>query len=85
MFDGFGKFAIIRPRTGIPPVSDDWEIPVQNVIVEDEIGEGCFGTVYKGIVKGPIYNCRALKTSFYVPVALKYLKGEHLYTHDLSC
>ena len=54
--------------------TDDWEIPSDNVIIEEELGEGCFGMVYKGVVKGPIPNSRTMTTSICKLVAIKFLK-----------
>ena len=46
------------------------------MVVEEELGEGCFGEVHKGIVKGPIPNSRTMKHSICVTVALKFLKSK---------
>ena len=60
-------------------MADEWEIPPTQVIVEQTIGEGAFGEVVKGTVRGPLNNSkipRALKTSICIPVAIKMLKSE---------
>ena len=59
------------------PVLDDWEIPACDVIINDQVGEGFFGEVYKGMVKGPISNPKipaSLKNVIYSTVAIKLLK-----------
>ena len=61
------------------PEIDEWEIPPTEVIMEDCLGEGAFGEVYKGVVKGPIKCNRvmpSLRNAIAVPVAVKVLKGE---------
>ena len=58
------------------PKADEWEIPSSSVVVEEQLGEGCFGEVHKGIVKGPIPNSRSMKNSICVTVALKFLKSK---------
>ena len=68
------------------PKVDDWEIPACNVIVEQQqLGEGCFGQVFKGVVKGPIVNPKvqpSLKNAICVNVAIKMLKRE---CTDIEC
>ena len=49
--------------------------------MEDSLGEGAFGEVYKGVVKGPISCSKvrpSLRNAIAVPVAIKLLKGEIL-------
>ena len=61
------------------PQKDEWEIPRNEVIIEDCLGEGAFGEVYKGIVKCPIINPKvhsSAKNAFCTPVAIKLLKRE---------
>ena len=55
---------------------DEWEIPVSSVIVESKFGEGCFGEVHKGIVRGPLPSTRSMKTNICVAVAIKMLKSK---------
>ena len=44
--------------------------------IESQLGEGCFGEVYKGFVQGPIPGSRTMKDSIFTTVAIKYLKGK---------
>ena len=47
------------------------------MIMEQQLGEGCFGQVFKGVVKGPISNPKvqpSLKNAICVNVAIKMLK-----------
>lgn len=49
------------------------------MIVEDHLGEGAFGMVFKGTIRGPLRNSKLspkLKQSIAIPVAIKLLKGE---------
>ena len=58
------------------PEMDEWEIPVGAVIVESKFGEGCFGEVHRGIVRGPLPSTRAMKSNIIVSVAIKMLKSK---------
>ena len=71
--DRSGSRRISRPSIS-GPRTDKWEIPAGHVIVEEWLGEGCFGEVRKGVVKGPIPNSQYMKTSICVTVAIKLLK-----------
>ena len=57
------------------PKPDEWEIPQSSIVAEEPLGEGCFGEVRKGVVKGPLPVSRMMKKSICVTVAVKYLKG----------
>ncbi len=57
-------------------VTDDWEIPVDNVQTDSKFNEGCFGEVYKGVVRGPLPNSRRLKNTMCINVAIKMLKSK---------
>ena len=58
---------------------DGWEVLPSEVVVDETLGEGAFGKVYKGFVKGPI-TCAKVKPSYrnavHVAVAIKLLKGK---------
>ncbi len=63
------------------PEIDEWEISASEIIIEDSLGEGAFGEVYKGVVKGPIRCTRvppSLRNAIAVPVAIKLLKGTYI-------
>ena len=62
------------------PKADDWELPSCNILLNEEepLGEGCFGTVHKGVVKGPILHSRTMKNTICMNVALKFLKSKSI-------
>ena len=48
------------------------------MLVEDHLGEGAFGYVFKGVIRGPLRNPKLsskLKQTIGLPVAIKLLKG----------
>ena len=58
---------------------DEWEISTNDIIMEEHLGEGAFGEVYKGVIRGPLGNPKIsaiLRHSIGVPVAIKMLKSE---------
>ena len=62
---------------------DKWEIASKNVFFETSIGEGAFGVVSKGIIRGPIVNSKVrmtVKQSFCTPVAIKTLKSKKIFS-----
>lgn len=69
--------------TGEPLISltdaDEWEVPPSEIIVENCLGEGAFGEVYKGVLKGPI-TCSKVRPSqrkaVFTEVAIKLLKSK---------
>ena len=61
---------------GLLPMDDEWEIPPITLDVDKQLGEGAFGEVYKGVIRGPIPGSRTMKDSIGSVVAIKYLKGE---------
>ena len=61
------------------PMEDEWEIPPVTLEVEKQLGEGCFGQVYRGFVRGPIPGSRTMKDSICTTAAIKYLsKLKHI-------
>ena len=66
----------IEPLLGL---TDEWEVSPSEVIVEDSLGEGAFGEVYKGTLKGPIL-CSKVRPSqrkaVCTDVAIKLLKSK---------
>ncbi len=63
-----------KPSILDSPKLDEWELPATSVVVEEEIAEGCFGLVHRGIVKGPLPSSRIMKNSICETVAIKFLK-----------
>lgn len=59
------------------PREDEWEIPSSCLVRESQLGEGCFGEVHKGFIRGSIETSRTLKSAVFTTVAIKYLKREH--------
>lgn len=58
---------------------DGWEIPAANIILEEQLGEGCFGEVHRGVVKGPLPTTHMMKSTICKTVAVKFLKREIIY------
>ena len=56
------------------PAADKWEIPASNIILEEMLGEGCFGEVHRGVVKGPLPSTHMMKSAICKTVAVKFLK-----------
>ena len=53
---------------------DGWEIPSSSIILEEQLGEGCFGEVHRGVVKGPLPTTYVMKSAICKTVAVKFLK-----------
>ena len=61
---------------------DGWEIPSGSIILEDQLGEGCFGEVHRGVVKGPLPHSYMMKSTICKTVAIKFLKRKPLFLGD---
>ena len=78
----FGKGEPLAGRSfgaGKRLILDEWEISTNDVIVEQQLGVGAFGEVYKGVIRGPLENPKisaVLRQAIGVPVAIKLLKRE---------
>lgn len=60
-------------------IGDDWELSASDITVMEMLGEGAFGLVYKGYIKGPLINSKVkpeFRNKVHIPVAMKLLKGE---------
>ena len=62
---------------------DDWELSPEDIFIDEKLGEGAFGEVYRGIVAETHNNPHiegflARNSSGYV--ALKFLKGNEFTT-----
>ena len=70
--------------SGKGPILDEWEISTDDVIVDELLGEGAFGEVYKGVIRGPLENPKisaVLRQAIGVPVAIKLLKSKLYCVH----
>ena len=57
---------------------DKWEIPASSIILEERLGEGCFGEVHRGVVKGPLPSTHMMKSAICKTVAIKFLKRKYI-------
>ena len=58
-----------------------FQIPTNDVIVEDHLGGGAFGLVFKGTISAPLRNPKLsskLRQTIGLPVAIKLLKGMYV-------
>ena len=39
---------------------DDWEVPASSIIIDKKLGEGAFGEVYRGVVRGDSDSARLI-------------------------
>ena len=70
------KLLEVNPAETI--VADEWEISPTDITVGNKLGEGAFGEVYRGSLKGPLINNNVkpeFRNSLFLPVAMKLLKG----------
>ncbi len=70
----------VEPSGHKAPLLDEWEVPATELVVDHKLGEGEFGEVYKGAIRGPLRNPKIsslLRQSIGVPVAIKFLKCEY--------
>ena len=58
------------------PVGNGWEIPIEYIVHEYQLGEGSFGTVAKGYIHGPVPGTYTMKNRIHAVVAIKFLKGK---------
>lgn len=62
------------------PLLDDWEIPASHVVIDESLGEGAFGEVYRGVITDLVNNSRMralLKQNNSGFVAVKLLKSKY--------
>ncbi len=63
---------------------DPWELDRASITVEDKedkLGQGAFGVVNKGYIRGPLLNNKVkveFRNASHIPVAIKMLKSESL-------
>ena len=66
---------------------DEWEISTDDIIMEEQLGKGAFGDVYKGVIRVPLENPKLntiLRKAIGVPVAIKMLKSESHLSHWIA-
>ena len=59
----------------IDSIRDEWEIPIRRIVREEFLGEGTFGQVAKGFIRGPIPGNITMNNRLHATVALKCLKS----------
>ena len=64
-----------RGDTVTGPAGNGWEIPLEYIVREQQLGEGSFGKVAKGFIRGPIPGTYTMKNRIHASVAMKFLKG----------
>ena len=57
------------------PAGNGWEIPLEYITREQQLGEGSFGKVAKGFIRGPVPGTYTMKDCIHASVAIKFLKG----------
>ena len=65
------------PPFSLKKSAQDWELHPCQIIVEDKIGQGGFGDIYEGTIRGGIglYKCNGPQI---MRVAVKILRGEYI-------
>ena len=58
------------------PVGNGWEIPKEYLVREYQLGEGSFGKVAKGFIRGPVPGTYSMNDRIHASVAMKFLKGK---------
>ena len=75
-----GRRQVATTPTAEPLIlTDEWEVPPSEIIVGNCLGEGAFGEVFKGTLKGPIACSKVrpeLRKAVFKEVAIKLLKCE---------
>ena len=70
-------------------LEDEWELYPSDVTMGSMLGEGAFGLVYKGYLKGPLTNTKVkpeFRNQIHIPIAMKLLKGMELLSNTFwSC
>lgn len=62
----------------VGPPGSGWEIPLEYIVREEQLGEGAFGTVAKGFIRGPIPGTYTMQNRIHASVAMKFLKGAYI-------
>ena len=60
-------------------ISDDWEICPSNITVDNIMGEGAFGEVYRGYIEWPLSHSKVkpeYRNKVHICAAIKLLKGK---------
>ena len=60
------------------PIGNGWEIPIEYIVRGEQLGEGSFGIVAHGYIRGPVPGTYTMKNRVHASVAMKFLKGETL-------
>ena len=65
---------------------DEWELPAKCVIVNQHLGEGCFGEVFKGVIRDftSPHLMSYLRQNKQKYVAIKVLKGNDVLIRDFT-
>ena len=66
---------ILKQVRGVRESMEDWEIPVDEMLIGHRIGSGSFGTVYRGHWHGPV-AIKMLNVPDPTPAQLQAFKNE---------